>query len=35
MVNGPVRTIAQAGNVVWLGGAFTQVYGSGGVIQLA
>ena len=24
MVNGPVRTIAQAGSVVWLGGSFTE-----------
>jgi len=24
MVNGPVRTIAQAGSVVWVGGSFTQ-----------
>jgi hypothetical protein len=30
MVNGPVRTIAQSGDVVWLGGAFTQISGPAG-----
>ena len=30
MVNGPVRTIAQAGSVVWLGGAFTEATDPGG-----
>ena len=31
MVNGPVRTIAQAGSVIWVGGSFTQANDPGGV----
>jgi hypothetical protein len=30
MVNGPVRALAQAGNDLWIGGAFTQVLDSSG-----
>jgi hypothetical protein len=35
MVNGPVHTIVQVGNVVWLGGSFTVARGPGGVNPLA
>ena len=35
MVNGPVRTIVQAGNVVWLGGSFIQAQDPGGASPLA
>jgi len=31
MVDGPVRTIAQAGGVIWVGGQFTQIQDQGGV----
>ena len=35
MVNGPVHTIVQVGNVVWLGGSFTVARGPGGVHPIA
>jgi hypothetical protein len=35
MVNGPVHTIVQVGNVVWLGGSFTVARGPGGVRPIA